>query len=89
VTILPSSIVRFIDFGGVAATRESRSLSIATFMVEILFTMSGVFNALLYPLTRAKLFQSKEVQEPLAPAIKMGRITETSSINSTNALAVT
>ena len=56
--ILPLSIVRWISFKQEGATGEIHIPPVATFIFSIPLSLSGVLNALLYPLTRAGFFYS-------------------------------
>jgi hypothetical protein len=65
ITILPLSIVRWNTF------RTKKLNPVATFAVMVLFALSGVFNALLYLLTRTRLFQPGKRKDPVAPPVKL------------------
>jgi len=64
IVILPLTVVRWNSF------RTKKSNPYATFSVVVLFTLSGVFNALLYILTRTRMFQPRKKRQPRAPPIK-------------------
>jgi len=64
ILVLPLSVVRFINFH-----RPSHRRPIETFIVANIFTLSGVFNALLYRLTRASIFMDSEPPPPTAPPV--------------------
>jgi hypothetical protein len=67
--ITPLSIVRWIGFKQVATVGKSHISPVATFAVAILLGLSGVFDAILYLLTRAWIFRTHNlnVNEPRAP----------------------
>lgn len=87
VVILPLSVVRFIGFKEEAATGQSHSRPVATFLVAILFSLSGLLNALLYPLTRARFFKSEQQEAPTAPVMRY-RTSDASSVHSATAASV-
>ena len=68
--VLPLSIVRFIGFHEEDISGEAKQRPVATFVVVIIFALSGVFNALLYHLTRKPMLESKEIPGPLAPPVE-------------------
>jgi hypothetical protein len=51
-------------------TGKSHTKPVATFITVTIFALSGVFNALLYRLTRASIFQGSPEDEPRAPPIR-------------------
>jgi hypothetical protein len=63
--VLPLSVVRWKAFYGDSPKPA------ATLTVVAVFGLSGVLNAMLYSLTRARLFQPVGGSEPCAPAIAM------------------
>jgi len=71
ILILPLSIVRWMTFGEEAKTGRSPRWPIPTFIAIVIFSLSGVMNALLYLLTRSRFFKSDEGPEPPAPVIRM------------------
>jgi hypothetical protein len=70
VLILPLSAVRLKTFHEEAAAGTSHVTPLETFVVAILFSLSGILNALLYGLTRAKFLWADERDEPKPPTIK-------------------
>jgi hypothetical protein len=71
VLVLPLTVVRFMGFHEQHVTGRTHRQPVATFIVINLFTLSGVFNALLYRLTRASFFQSQlETGPPSPPPIR-------------------
>ena len=67
ILVLPVTVVRFISFHEEKVTGESHQQPVATFLVGIIFVLSGVFNALLYRFTRARLFRGDPPEIPLGP----------------------
>jgi len=67
VLILPLSIVRWIGFGQETTDGESHITPLVTFIFAIPLSLSGVFNAILYLLTRTWLFWPEERGDPVAP----------------------
>jgi hypothetical protein len=63
--ILPLSVVRWIGFKQEDTLGESHIPPVATFVVIIIFTLSGLLNAVMYPLTRSSLFWPEERPEPV------------------------
>jgi len=68
IVVLPLSVVRFINFH-----RPNRRRPIETFIVINIYTLSGVFNALLYRLTRADFFIGPPRTKPQPPPIRKDR----------------
>jgi len=52
-------------------TGKSRHWPIPTLIVMIIFSLSGVFDATLYLLTRRRIFQPDEGRKPRVHVIKM------------------
>jgi hypothetical protein len=67
--VLPLSIVRFIGFHEEAISGEAKQRPVATFVVIIIFALSGVLNALLYRLTRRNVLDSAPPLPPVAPPV--------------------
>jgi hypothetical protein len=65
--VLPLSIVRFISFHEEDISGEAKQRPVATFVVAIIFGLSGVFNALLYRLTRKPLTDPPKTPPTLDP----------------------
>jgi hypothetical protein len=61
--VLPLSVVRWITF-----TTTATQL-VATLVVEVVFSLSGILNALLYALTRSRIIRPDVKPPPLAPHI--------------------
>jgi hypothetical protein len=70
VLILPLSVVRWITFRQVATAGESHISALATFIVSILFSLSGVLNTVMYLLTRAWFFLPQKRDELEAPSVE-------------------
>jgi len=62
--ILPCSIIRWIGFRQEAISGESHISPVVTFVFAVLFTLSGVFNSVIYPLTRPRIFERTSAQAP-------------------------
>lgn len=58
------SAVRWIGSKQEDNLGESGIPPMATFIAIILFALSGVLNAVMYPLTRGSLFWPEEIAEP-------------------------
>lgn len=69
--ILPCSIIRWIGFKQEATDGESHIPPVVTFIFAILFTLSGLFNAVIYPLTRRRIFEGTGAQAPSCGAEEM------------------
>jgi FtsH-binding integral membrane protein len=67
VLVLPLSIVCFISFHEEDISGEAKQRPVATFVVAIIFGLSGVFNALLYHLTRKPLTDPPPTPPTLDP----------------------
>ena len=70
ITVFPLTVVRFMGFHEQRVTGKSHTKPVATFITVTIFALSGVFNALLYRLTRASIFQGSPENEPNAPPIR-------------------
>ena len=70
VLTLPLTIVRWKSFAKKPVPGHSTRTPVETFAVVVVFTLSGVFNAVLYLLTRTSFFQPARRKEPAAPVIK-------------------
>lgn len=69
--ITPLIVVRWMAFQNELRTGKRRHWPIPTLIVMIIFSLSGVFDATLYLLTRRRFFQPTEMQEPRVHVIKM------------------
>jgi len=67
VMIMPLSIVRWVSFKQVATFGTSHISPVATFTVSTILGLSGFWDAMLYLLTRAWIFQTKREDKPQAP----------------------
>jgi hypothetical protein len=76
VLIMPLTIVRWIGFKKEINTDKSYHTPIATLTAMIIFSMGGVFDALLFFLTRKGLFAPDSRRAPRAPAINLMRTAE-------------
>jgi len=65
--IMPLSIVRWIGFGQETTDGASHIPPVVTFIFAIPLSLSGVFNAILYLLTRTWLFWPEREADPEAP----------------------
>jgi hypothetical protein len=73
VLVLPLTVVRFMGFHEESVTGRSHSRPVANFIFDNLFVLSGVFNALLYRLTRADFFRAEpKTGPPPPPPIRNG-----------------
>jgi len=70
VLILPFSAVRWITFRQVATAGESHISAVATFFVSIVFSLSGVLNAVMYLLTRAWFFLPQKRDALETPSVE-------------------
>jgi hypothetical protein len=61
------SIVRMIELKELATFGKTHISPVATFTVVIFLGLSGVVDAILYRLTRARIFMPKKKNDPLAP----------------------
>jgi hypothetical protein len=64
--ILPCSIIRWISFKQEATLGTSHIPPVVTFIFGILFSLSGILNAVMYPLTRPRIFEGDRAQAPKA-----------------------
>ena len=71
--MLPLTIVRFLTFVEEKNYGKARPRRVATFVVIIIFSLSGVLNALLYRLTRASIFRGVQRDPPTAPPVRDAR----------------
>jgi hypothetical protein len=68
--VLPLTVVRFIGFREQKVSGQTHERTVATFIFGNLFVLSGVFNALLYRLTRADFFQAQRDDDtPRGPPV--------------------
>jgi len=72
VITLPLSVARWIEFRQEATGGEMHISPTATFICGIIFTMSGVFNAVMYLLTRTWLFRPEQRADVGAPLPHQG-----------------
>jgi hypothetical protein len=71
VLVLPLTVLRLLGFHEHSVTGQSRKRRVVMFIFHTLFVLSGVFNALLYRLTRANFFQGQpRTEPPLPPPIR-------------------
>jgi hypothetical protein len=70
--ILPVSVVRFIGFHQESQTGHNTIPPSATFTVGILYSLSGVYDAILFIFTRRELFKKHKVMEGEAPTFFEG-----------------
>jgi hypothetical protein len=69
--IMPLIIVRWMAFRKELETGKSPHWPIPTLIVMIIFSLSGVFDAALYLLTRRRFFRPNERKKPQAHVIRM------------------
>jgi len=67
VMITPLSVVRWVAFKQIATHGKSHISPVATFAVATLLGFSGVWDGMLYLLTRAWIFRTKNKNDPQAP----------------------
>jgi hypothetical protein len=72
VLVFPLTIVRFIGFHQEAAHGNSHIPATPTFFFVVLIALSGVWNALLYRLTRGSIFQGSSGGWPPPPPLRGG-----------------
>jgi len=65
--ILPCSIIRWISFRQETIDGASHIPPVVTFIFGILFSLSGVLNAVMYPLTRPRIFEGDRAEAPRTP----------------------
>jgi hypothetical protein len=71
VLVLPVTILRLLGFHEKKVSGKTHKLTVVMFIFHTLFVLSGVFNALLYRLTRANFFQGQpRAGPPLPPPIR-------------------
>jgi hypothetical protein len=69
VLVLPLSVVRWITFT-TTATSSPLSQPVATLVVAVVFSLSGILNALLYALTRSRIFRPDARPPPPPPRMR-------------------
>jgi hypothetical protein len=75
ILIVPLLIVRWMAFKKELETGQSPHWPIPTLVIQTIFSLSGVFDAALYLLTRRRFFRINERQKLHAPVIKMATMT--------------
>ena len=65
--ITPLSVVRWVAFKQIATHGKSHISPVATFAVATVLGLSGVWDGMLYLLTRAWIFRTKNKNDPQAP----------------------
>jgi hypothetical protein len=70
--VFPLTVVRFVGFHQEAVFGKSHIPAAPTFFFVVLIALSGVWNALLYRLTRGSIFQGSSRVEVVGPPVRGG-----------------